>query len=309
MKHILTFLILLSLITACSKDLEQKETVISDVNIFKKDYITIGTFNLEWLGDGHRDRKIRYEEDYHNIANIIKDLDVDIIGLQEIENEKALKRLLKYLPNYTYVIGTTGDAQKPAILFRKSLAVTSLGDYFPLMIEPHRTKAGLWIYVQANNFDFHLMNLHFKSTSHWDNTPAKRSKSFYLRKRQAEVLENWADSILENSKEKDVIVIGDFNDALQKKNSMIKPISKVLNFITEDEKSCRFRYSYSIDNIAVSDTTDILRYKTYSVHTINLNYKYSIKEVKGISDHCPVVAEFDVSKPDNDPPINIIAKK
>ena len=111
---------------SCSKeDLKNTATVISDTSIFDKEHITVGTFNLEWLGDGHRDRKKRTQRDYANIARIIEEIDADILGLQEIENQMALKKLLKYLPDYGFIIGTTGGAQKLAILYKKSLTIYS----------------------------------------------------------------------------------------------------------------------------------------------------------------------------------------
>ena len=307
-KILVSLLSVIFLFLACSKDeLGKTAAVISDTGIFSKDYITIGTFNLEWLGDGHRDRKKRSSEDYANIANAIKDIDADILGLQEIENRVAVKKILNYLPEYDFIIGKTGGAQKLAFLYKKSLAIVSYGEYYPIMIEKRCTKAGLWVYVKAGNFDFHLLNVHLKSSSHWDNTPAKAAKSIYLRRSQAKAIVKWADSILTNTAEEDVVILGDFNDSpKKKKNNTLSIISgdTRLIFLSEDLRSCKFRNLYTIDQIVVSDTSS-LRFITDSEFMYNTHNAFSKSEVKGISDHCPVTVKFDVSIPDNDPLLEI----
>jgi endonuclease/exonuclease/phosphatase family metal-dependent hydrolase len=307
-KFILLIILLLLQVACTEKDIKGTTAVITDSNLFKKDYLTIATFNLEWLGDGHRDRKKRNEEDYKRIANVIKDLDADIIGLQEVENKRALERVATYLPHYKYIIGHTGGAQKLAILFRDNLAVTFYNDYYPVMVAKRKTKAGLWVYVRAHNFDFHLMNVHFKSSSHWDNTKEKRKKSILYRTLQAKAVAKWADSILTNTEEEDVIIIGDLNDTpLRKKNNTIGLLSDHLIYLTDDLRSCKYSRNYTIDHILVSDTTAI-RYIEDSEFMYNLKNKFSPNELKGISDHCPVTVEFDVTIPDNDGPEQITKK-
>ncbi len=308
-RKLIIFISLILITVACSeKDLKVGPAKITDSNLFKNEYITIATFNVEWLGDGHRDRKKRTEADYKRIAEVLKDLEADIIGLQEVENKRAVERLLKYMNGYKYVIGTTGGAQKLAIIFRDNLAVTSYNDYYPLMVAKRRTKAGLWIYVRAKNFDFHLMNVHLKSSSHWDNTADKRRKSLMYRTQQAKAIAKWADSLLTNTEEEDIIVIGDFNDTpLRKKNNTIGLLESHLIFLTDDMRSCKYKRRYTIDHILVSDTTAI-RYKEDSEFMYGLKHKFSPDELKGVSDHCPVLVEFDVSMPDNDGSIELARK-
>ena len=56
-------------------------------------FVTIGTFNMEWLGDGVGDTKKRTDADYLRIADIIEKTGADVIGIQEVENEAALKKV------------------------------------------------------------------------------------------------------------------------------------------------------------------------------------------------------------------------
>lgn len=283
-------------------DHKEIATSIKDTNQFNKKELIIGTFNVEWLGDGRNDRKPRNEEDYSRIADVIRDTKADIIGLQEIENKNAIKRILKYLPEYDFAISRMGNAQKLALLYKKNLSIKELGDYKPISIDDKSTRPGLLVYVKAGNFDFYLMVVHFKSTSRWDNTPEKQGRSMYLRKAQTLALRNWADSVLNLRNEMDLIVTGDFNDTpKRKKNNILNELNDYFTFLTENEKSCKLPNTYVIDHIIVSDEA-YKRVIASSLFVHNLSYKYSNLELQSISDHCPITVKFDLKMPDNDPP-------
>lgn len=280
----------------------------SKLSKFAEKELTIGTFNIEWLGDGYNDRKPREEEDYRRIADAINDSGADILGLQEIENKTAIKRLLKYLPEYDYVISHMGQAQKLALLYKKELNIKELGEYAPIRVDNKGTRPGLLVYAKAGNFDFYLMVIHFKSSSRWDNTPEKQGRSMYLRKAQTLALRNWADSVLSLRNEIDLIVIGDFNDTpKRKKNNILNELKDYFTFLTENEKSCKLPNAYVIDHIIVSDEA-YKRYLEGSLFVHNLSYSYSKYELQVISDHCPITVKFDLTMPDNDPP-KPLAKK
>jgi len=280
----------------------------SQFSQFSKKELTIGTFNIEWLGDGYNDRKPREEEDYRRIADVINDSGADILGLQEIENKNAIKQILKYLPEYDFIIGQMGQAQKLALLYKKELNIKELGEYTPISIDKKSTRPGLLVYAKAGNFDFYLMVVHFKSTSRWDNTPEKQGRSMYLRKAQTLALRDWADSVLNLRNEMDLIVVGDFNDTpKRKKNNILNELNEHFIFLTENEKSCKMPNAFVIDHIIVSDEVH-KRYVEGSLFVHNLSYRYSKYELQVISDHCPITVKFDLTMPDNDPP-KPIAKK
>ena len=108
MKKYLVFIFLIVLLS-CSKEKEQ--VIVSDGTL------TVGTFNLEWLGDGVRDRNDRAESDYKNIAEIIIKTKADILAVQEIENPAALMKVIRYLPNYSFYVGRGGAQQNLGFIF------------------------------------------------------------------------------------------------------------------------------------------------------------------------------------------------
>ncbi|MFN3306991.1 MAG: endonuclease/exonuclease/phosphatase family protein, partial [Candidatus Kapaibacteriota bacterium] len=191
----------------CSK--EQQEKPLKTLN---PNEIIVGTFNIEWLGDGYDDRIERSENDYRNIARIIEESQCDIVGVQEVENFNALAKLIKYLPEYSFYITKDDAPQKVGLIFHKSLKVKYIADYSPLEVEERKTRPGLIAAVEKGNFDFLALVVHFKATSRFDDTKEKVEQSRILRTKQAQVVSNWVDSILGQKDEEDLLIIGDFND-------------------------------------------------------------------------------------------------
>ncbi len=302
MKTKIIILVFLSLfLTSCDKcstDHKQKTTSATS-----KTEIIIGTFNIEWLGDGINDRIERTESDYKNIAKIIEESQCDIVGVQEIENFNAMSKLINHLPGFSFYLSRDDAPQKVGLLFRKDLKVKYLGDYSPLEVEENRTRPGIFLAVQKGNFDFIVLVVHFKATSHFDNTKEKIEKSRVLRTFQTEVVSKFADSIISRKQEQDVFLIGDFNDTPKrtKFNTLIPILSNSnLSFLTTELKSCKFQNAYTIDHIVVSKSAKN-RYIENSVSAYNF-YEIFPKDIaEKISDHCLVFARFEVTKPDNDP--------
>lgn len=285
------------LLWSCGKKAEQR---ISEEQAKE---ITIGTFNIEWLGDGINDRIDRSEQDYKNIAEVIKQSGVDLLGVEEIENINAMARVIRYLPDYSFFLSRDDAPQKVGILFKKNIQIRYLYDYSTLEVEQRRTRPGFVAVVQKGNLDFVVMVVHFKATSRFDETPERLEQSRTLRARQAEITVVWIDSILKAKNEQDVIVLGDFNDSpLRKKyNTMIAFLSYFdILFLTDNLKSCKYPNAYGIDHIVVTRSL-FNRYVKNSVKVFDTFSMFKKEDAERISDHCLVLARFDITKPDNDP--------
>ncbi|MEI6089046.1 MAG: endonuclease/exonuclease/phosphatase family protein [bacterium] len=266
-----------------------------------KSTVCIGTFNLEWLGDGIGDKKPRSSADYEKYAEIIANSGMEVIGVQEVENSSAIKKIMKYLPDYKYILGKKGSIQNVGLIYKNTIQVESLGEYTPLKVEPERTRPGLIVKCKKGNFDWVIMVVHLKSTSRYDDTPEKRQESFDYRKEQAEVLSNWVDSIVDSDNEHDVFIVGDFNDNPRRDDKVIAPLSYNSNivFLTWDMQSCKNKMWDMIDHIVISKSVKN-RYLDGSVHAYDFFSTLTDKAAEGISDHCPVMAVFDVTAEDND---------
>ncbi|MGE5481145.1 MAG: endonuclease/exonuclease/phosphatase family protein [Chloroflexota bacterium] len=264
--------------------------------------IVVVTYNAEWLGDGVRDRKDRSEEDYKLMAEQLLETDGDVIGMQEVESQEALNRLIKYMPDYSGYVGDMGGQQNLAVLHRKDVTVQWIEEYMPVAIIPKRNRPGALAYVKKGNFDFLMMVVHFKSTSRYDDTQAKQDSSRLIRAMQAEAVAKWCDSALARGKEKDLIILGDFNDT--PKREKLPTLTALLadrniEFLTTDIISCKNKSWAGIDHIVVTNSAK-KRLVEGSIGNYNYYNSLSKKEAAGLSDHCPVFARFEITSPDND---------
>jgi endonuclease/exonuclease/phosphatase family metal-dependent hydrolase len=269
----------------------------------KQETLTIATFNIAWLGDGKEPETIkRTSDDLVRIADIIQEMQSDIIALQEIENDEAIKLILQHLPDYSAFIGKKGRSQNVGFLYKTSLSIEDLGEYTPLAIDPTRNRPGYVVQIKKGNYDCLLMSVHFKSTSRYDSTEELRVESRNMRMEQSIKALSWMDSIIQLGNEQDLFIIGDFNDfPKRKKDQTLQALteSNIGVFLTSELKSCKFQNLYAIDHIYASSSAK-MRYVAGSERMIDIHSMYSKDIAEKVSDHCPVIMQFDISQPDND---------
>ena len=203
------------------------------------DTVEIGTFNIEWLGS-----KGRKEEEFEKLAQIIKDSGAEAMGLQEITDEKALKRILKYLPDFDYILGTTGvrrDGKKQhvGVIYNKK-RITPLGNpkelmeaQVPDLMGDDHLRAPLIVDMKAENFDFTMVVIHNKARMD------DRGKK--IRGGQAKEINKWLKEQANTNPDKDIIVVGDYNDFVNSKTT--KTMSSGVLYMSTAEAAARGEYS------------------------------------------------------------------
>jgi exonuclease III len=268
-----------------------------------KDPLSIATFNIAWLGDGEgKDVIPRSQDQYKLIADVINETSADIIAVQEIENMQALNLLLIYLPDYTAILGTNGKSQNVGFIYKKALSVQSYGEYLPIAVDPERNRPGYVIKVKKGNFDCYLMSVHFKSTSRYDSTDEMRFASRETRKEQSKRAKYWIDSMQQNAIDQDIFIVGDLNDfPKREKEPTLQALSSSDNitFLTSEMKSCKFQHFYVIDHVIATKSAE-KRFLKGSERIIDIHSMHPKDIANKISDHCPIVMQFDVTQTDND---------
>jgi len=253
---------------------------------------TIGTFNIEWLGV-----KKRSEEDYRNIAQVIKDSGSQVLGIQEIARLDGLRRVLKYLPNYGYILGKSGQ-QMVGIIFDKDRVkydVNSIEQLDDVTLGNPGLRPPISVDMKVDNFDFNFVVMHLKA--------GFDSDDLETREKQARVVNKWLQNHLKTKADKDVIVVGDYNDFIDSEVLGIIDKGNTVFYATSEAKEkgiySNVRYKNTIDHGALSEGEGgaIDEYVHGSLRTVDENkydnYKY------GISDHKPIVFEVK-SGVDND---------
>jgi endonuclease/exonuclease/phosphatase family metal-dependent hydrolase len=288
MKYIL-YSISLLLISACATE-NSTDSMFRSSTLPADSVLTVGTFNIAWLGDGYDDRIDRTDSDHKNIANIIELLEADVLALQEIENENSLRKIIKYLDGYDYKMIDTEAPQDNAIIHRTNVNIDEISLYMPVNVMEGRTRPGLLINASKAGKDFELMSVHFKSTSRYDDTPEKRELSFELRRKQSAAVSRYVDSMISAGKY-NFMIVGDMNDNPNRKSTNISELSSRLRFLTDSLESCKNPDWDMIDHIALSPAM----YRIYLDQSLFVyDFYSSMNEVtaRKISDHCPVVATF-----------------
>ncbi len=255
--------------------------------------ITVGTFNIAWLGDGIDDKTPRTKEDIENIRTVINTLEADILALQEIENSKAIGSIVD-TNKYTIITATYPKEQKTALIINKNIEIIETYQLDAISLGNRDLRPGIVAYCRTNGFDFFVGSFHFKSTSRYDDTPYKKSRSFDMRQEQSAILLDEIKKLIDIKKDKDIILLGDFNDNPSKKNSNITALENdEFDFLTSDMMSCKYSIWKSIDHIIVSQSMKS-RAKNSSLSMIDINTMFPEEEAKNVSDHCPVIIKFDL---------------
>lgn len=266
------------------------------------DQVVVGTFNIEWLGDGRDDMKPRTDDDCKRIADVIDRCGADVLGVQEIENAAALKRVLAHLPGHDGFVTELDIKQNVGVVFRKGLDVKRTAVYMPLTLDIPRMRPGLVVTCRKGAFDWTMMVVHLKSTSRADSTDELRDESRRIRGKQSAMLRSWADSIVRSGQENDVLIVGDLNDFTgRRENATLTPLlaSRELTFLTGTLKSCRNPNWYVIDHVIASRSA-MNRLVVGSERVEDIRSFIDEREASKVSDHCPVTVRFSVLEPDND---------
>jgi|GEM_PF-4446064 len=251
--------------------------------------IRIGTFNIEWLGDGNADIIQRNENDYLAIAKIIETIDCDVLALQEIENEDALKKILQILKKkYRYFIDSTSSNNlKVAILYDKTFEnIDEQFIHFSTVAMTYKRPA-LYLKLKKEKQEFEFISIHFKS-SHRKKSEQKSqrneivSSSQEIREKQAEELISW----IKNNQKKHSIVMGDFNEEY-KKGTILKRFEQSFQstVISKDLISCANNKWKMIDHIILPEHFR-KRFKAERLQNYNHRVLSTTNNAPKISDHC-----------------------
>ena len=264
--------------------------------------LTIGTYNTEWLGDGIKDNNPRTKTELTKIANMLSSLNADVIGVQEVENEIAMESVVSKMKGYKYYVCSSNkkSKQRLGIIYKSTINIKNIKVYNPLLVPQFGVlvRPGLIFSVGKNGVDFLCMLVHLKSTSRYDDTPEKQKLSREIRTQQNEILSNFVDSVNRISPKTKIILLGDFNDTPKRKkfNTMTSLTNNSnIHFLTTEQKSCKYPTAYTVDHIVINSSAKTL-YIDGSLFQLNIFNMFNKEEVKKISDHCPILVKFDVSK-------------
>lgn len=285
-KNIFLLIFIFINIFNCNKN---EENYIENTIKKGENTILIASFNTLRLGEK--------QKDYKTLAKIVANF--DLIGLQEVMNEKGLRKLKGNLEKLTkekweYIIseesvGSQGYREYYAFIYKKDKfqEAKPLGFYkekneTEFMREPYGA------YFKSGNFDFVYIIAH----------------SIFGDKEKQRLIEasNYIkvyEYFLKNTNEDDIIIAGDFNipaDNLAFKNLFVKyNVSYILNpkenlTTLSDEKLVSSYDNFFINFEKTKEFTG-----NFGVYNFINNDNYGIIK-KYISDHLPIFSEYYVEE-------------
>ncbi len=252
----------------------------------KKNYYTIGFYNLENLFDIEDDPNIldddftedsprnwnqdRYDKKIRKLGKVISKLGYKetshppiIVGVAEVENDEVLRDLVnsKYLKskNYNFCHFESPDERgiDTALLYREEFFTVLYNEAIPLYIngkygERDYTRDILYVKGEIEGNIIHLL------VNHWPSRRSGYDQTVYKRIAAASKNREIINGILSEEPEAKIIVMGDFNDNPTSKSvkglvntDFYNPMEKLL---TLDSGTLNYRGEWNIfDQIIISN--------------------------------------------------------
>jgi hypothetical protein len=251
--------------------------------------VTLATWNLELFP--------KSPESVVDVAAILDDLALDLVGVEEIAEPAAFEQLVADLPGYAGVVAQDNpDAyQRNGILYRTSRvtltdAETLFSDDWYAFPRPP-IKAHITVKGTTPEFDFDFMVVHLKA--YFD------AESEDRRRKACAKLDTWIRNRIAGGADRDVVIAGDWNDRLG--DAPADNIFQVFLDAPDDYRFLTFPlvdagdssyipYDSLIDHVMV--TSDALtEYGTGTTYVIPLDTTVPDYQAN-VSDHRPVVSRF-----------------
>lgn len=172
--------------------------------------LKIATWNLEWLyRTSHAGTVRRSDADYARLARYARLLAADIVAVQEVDGDAALRRVFDDAA-YDYHVVAQSGVQRVGFAYRAGLDVTPHPDVSELDVGGLR--AGADLAVSLNGRELRLLNVHLKSGC-FEQPLGAASRDCTKLAAQLPVLERWIDA--RAAEGVPFVVLGDFNRRLR----------------------------------------------------------------------------------------------
>lgn len=267
------------------------------------DNLIVASYNIKWLG--------QTKHDFKKLAKVIENFDV--CGIVEVRKEIAVIELVREIEKltnldwgYTFGYRTTNPSgsyyEAYAVVYRRDRV--QLGDGLISNVwdknEAYRNDPYV-VSFKSGNFDFALFLLHTRWSDDDDGN----------RKNEVAELKSQLDFFYSVSKEKDVLLMGDFNysgnDTPMKEMAAASKLKQCDQNPLTTFKNDYSAYASAYDHLYIS-TSNTIEYMEGSANAFDVtNYIYgnnsaaSMKKSKSeLSDHLPIFGVYKTNGKDDD---------
>lgn len=225
MMCVLFFTVVFNINVSASKAAES-EKQLSSLIVSNLRVATWNLSNLADIGAQAQSGSIeRTKTDFDRLEQYARQLDADIVALQEVASLPALHRIFQN-SHYKLYLSQRAKVEKSgkhpgiytAYAVRKSLAhYASVKPYKPLglnKVHQGRLRWGLELILSLPNQKIYFLNVHLKSGCAFGSLEKIKKKACSIISRQVEPLKHWLDQRYVNNQT--FMILGDFNRAFDR---------------------------------------------------------------------------------------------
>ena len=263
--------------------------------------LRLGAWNLEHFGS--RNDPPRTDEDVQALADYIRDLDVQVLAVCEVNGEKPLQELVKRIgSDWKFVLGTSGRVGQEGqvavgVLWDDSrVEMLGAGELSELS---ERSSAGLIFHRapvvasfrdRAGGPDFRVLSVHFKA--------GRTPEDFDRRTAEGKSLRGYLEKLVaDKNEDNDIVVLGDFNHDPSAGEVDAWKDGGFAKFLTGRGRSI-IHFDRQIDHAVPLGTFEEIREGSFTVHNRD-GLRDAKKWRNTYSDHFPVSVELE-AVPDDD---------
>ncbi|WP_147456737.1 endonuclease/exonuclease/phosphatase family protein [Leptospira yasudae] len=248
-------------------------------------HLRIASFNAMFLYDEIGDEKKspkgripRKESDFEKIKTHLSKIDPDVIALQEVENEEAIRKILPASFSCSLSKKISGYDQRVGVCWKNKFRVTDAAHYSALSLKPG-LRSGVEVTLSIGKKDYSFLSVHLKAGN------SKRDKN--LRSKQLLVL----NEILKTKE--NYFLLGDMNSPLGTDHRSWNLLSQGLNLKNPGRYAKQRCWDHKdlIDLILTDVDTGGSKLKQVPFAEDDGAFDGVPANESGLSDHCPVVLD------------------
>ena len=252
--------------------------------------LKVATWNLDWLTTREAGDRVlpadvtpRSAEDFDRLAGYARDLNADVVAIEEVDGRSAASRLF---PRDQYSIHMTRDSvtQRVGIAVRRTLRYDVNPDVTGLGLGHLRSGADITLHLGTANL--RVLAVHLKKGCRDRRAASRGSLACHELFDQAQLLADWIAA--RRQQDAAFLILGDFNRAMDGKDAVLASLRQAAPLVraTEGRSSPCWGNESFIDHIlAGGAAADWMCPDTLRV----LTYRETDRAWKDrLSDHCPV---------------------
>ena len=262
--------------------------------------LRFGWWNLEFFGN--RNDPPRTEADLQAIAEFIRRLDVQVIGVCEVNGPEPLKDLCRRLgPRWKFVVGRSGYLGEqgriaPGIIWDDArVEMLGAGEMESLRREQlfHRIPVTAAFRCREGGPDFRVVTLHLKA--------GRDPEDMARRREEIAAVRVWLQSLRESPGEDgDIVVMGDFNHDARAGEASLWTSDALVRFLSpRGNQRSIVHFNRQIDHILPLGGFDEVETRSLVVHN-DQGMRDREAWRRTYSDHFPLTIDL-APVPDDDP--------